>query len=116
MYLTAGHDLDLNNWTLSTKITKCGEEYMNISGKKMKLKSKDIILEDKFGVMSSVLFRPDRSTMITEKTRNYLFFAYFPYGEEDRKIKNHFEGILNYIGIFDNNFERSYIGIYSLKD
>jgi len=116
MYLTAGHDLDLIEGGLNTKITKGSEEYMNISGKEMKLKPEDIITEDEFGIISSVLFGPDRRTIITEKTRNYLFFAYFPYGEEDRKIKNHFEGILNYIGIFDNNFERSDIEIYGLKD
>jgi DNA/RNA-binding domain of Phe-tRNA-synthetase-like protein len=116
MYLTAGHDLDLIKGSLNTKITKDNEEYENISGKEMKLKPGDITTEDEFGIISSVLFGPDRRTMITEKTRNYLFFAYFPYGEEDRKIKNHFEDIVAYVKIFDNKFERSDIKIHSLKD
>lgn len=116
MYLTAGHNLDLIKGCLNTKITKGSEEYMNISGKEMKLKPGDITTEDEFGIISSVLFGPDRRTIITEKTRNFLFFAYFPYGEEDRKIENHFEDILNYIRIFDNKFERSDIKIHSLKD
>jgi len=116
MYLTAGHDLDLIKGSLNTKITNGSEDYENISGKEMKLKPKDITTEDEFGIISSVSFGPDRRTMITEKTRNYLFFAYFPYGEENRKIKNHFEDILTYIKIFDNSFERSDTKIHSLKD
>jgi len=116
MYLTAGHDLDLIKGSLNTKITNGSEEYENIGGKEMKLKPGDITTEDEFGIISSVLYGPDRRTMITEKTRNYLFFAYYPYGEDDRKIKNHFEDILNYVRIFDNKFERSDIKIQSLKD
>lgn len=87
MYLTAGHDLDRVSGGLNTMITKGEEEYTNISGKEMKLKAEDIITKDKNGVISSVLYGPDRRTRITEKTGNYLFFAYFPYGEEDSKIK-----------------------------
>jgi DNA/RNA-binding domain of Phe-tRNA-synthetase-like protein len=114
MYLTAGHDLDLIDDSLNTMITKGDEDYTNISGKEMKLKAEDIITRDGTGIISSVLYGPDRRTMITEKTRNYLFFAYFPYGEEDSKIKNHFEDILRYIQIFDKKFERSEIWIYGL--
>ena len=80
----------------------------------MKLKAEDIVTKDENGIISSVLYGPDRRTRITEKTRNYLFFAYFPYGEEDSKIKNHFEDILKYIKIFDNELERSEIEIYGL--
>ncbi|NYT13668.1 MAG: hypothetical protein GKC01_04060 [Candidatus Methanofastidiosa archaeon] len=114
MYLTAGHDLDLISGSLNTTITRDGEEYTNISGKEMKLKAEDIVTKDENGIISSVLYGPDRRTRITEKTRNYLFFAYFPYGEEDSKIKNHFEDILKYIKIFDNELERSEIEIYGL--
>ncbi|HNR44428.1 MAG TPA: hypothetical protein PKH80_04605 [Methanofastidiosum sp.] len=116
MYLTAGHDLDLIKGGLDTKITNGSEEYVNISGKEMKLKPEDIATEDEFGIISSVLFGPDRRTMITENTRNCLFFAYYPYGEEDKKIRNHFEDIVAYIKIFDSSFEKSDIKIYGLKD
>ncbi|KYC51032.1 MAG: B3/4 domain protein [Candidatus Methanofastidiosum methylothiophilum] len=116
MYLTAGHDLDLIKGNLNTNITKGSEEYMNISGNEMKLKPEDITTEDEFGIISSVLFGPDRRTMITEKTRNYLFFAYYPHGEDKTKIKNHFEDIGTYIKIFDKKFERSDIRVYGLKD
>lgn len=116
MYLTAGHDLDLIKGSLNTNITKGSEEYMNISGNEMKLKPEDITTEDELGIISSVLFGPDRRTMITEKTRNYLFFAYYPHGEDKTKIKNHFEDIVTYIKIFDNRFESPDIRVYSLID
>jgi len=81
----------------------------------IKLKPEDITTEYESGIISSVFFGPDRRTMITEKTRNYLFFVYFPYGEGDTKIRNHFEDILRYINIFDNDFDRSDVVIYGLK-
>ncbi|MCC7572355.1 MAG: hypothetical protein KO464_03095 [Candidatus Methanofastidiosum sp.] len=114
MYLTAGHDLDRIKGGLNTKIAKGNEEYMNISGKEMKLKPEDITTQDEFGIISSVLFGPDRRTMITEKTRTYLFFAYYPYGEEDSKIRGHFEDILKYIRIFDTGFQSSDVEIFPL--
>ncbi|KYC44399.1 MAG: B3/4 domain protein [Candidatus Methanofastidiosum methylothiophilum] len=82
MYLTAGHDLDLVEGELNTKIAKGDETYINISDKEMRLKAGDIVTIDGTGIISSVLYGPDRRTRINEKTRNYLFFAYFPYGKK----------------------------------
>lgn len=114
MFLTAGHDLDLVKGSLKTKITNGSESYVNISGRELNLKPSDITTEDESGIISSVLYGPDRRTMITEKTRNFLFFSYYPLGEDDEKIRNHFEDILKYIEIFDTGFERSEIEIHRL--
>jgi len=114
MFLTVGHDLNLINGSLRTKLTNGSESYINIIGKEIKLKAFDIVTEDSSGIISSVLYGPDRRTMVTNKTRNYLFFSYFPYGENDEKIKNHFEDIVKYIRIFSNDFDRSNIEIFSI--
>jgi len=54
--------------------------------------------------------------MITEKTRNFLFFSYFPYGENNDRIRAHFGDIVEYIKIFDTSFKISDIKIYNLID
>ena len=116
MFLTAGHDLDLIKGDLETYIAKGSEIYVNISGKEIKLKVNDIVTQDKDGIISSVLYGPDQRTMITEKTRNFLFFSYFPYGENNDRIRAHFGDIVEYIKIFDTSFKRSDIKIYDLID
>jgi DNA/RNA-binding domain of Phe-tRNA-synthetase-like protein len=100
MFLTAAHDLDRVNGDLGTTVTKGSEEYVNISGKETVLKPEDIITSDSEGIISSVLYGPDRRTMVSEHTKNYLFFAYFPYGEDDENIRKHFADIVENIRIF----------------
>jgi len=115
MFLTAGHDLDAIKGNLETKITSGGEKYVKINLKEQQLKPEDIITTDEIGIISSVLYGPDHRTRITENTKNYLFFSYFPYGEDDTKINQHFMGILNNIRIFlDKELEFSEAKIFQL--
>lgn len=110
-FLTAGHDLDKIEGNLFTDITVGSENYVNISGKEISLKKDDIITKDNSGIISSVLYGPDKRTMITKDTKNYLFFSYFPYGEEEEKIKNHFMDIVKFIKIFNGAVSFSDIAI-----
>ncbi|MHA2249635.1 MAG: phenylalanine--tRNA ligase beta subunit-related protein [Candidatus Kariarchaeaceae archaeon] len=102
-YLTAGHDLDTLGSKLETKLTHGNEQYLKINGKEQKLKSGDIVTIDEGGIISSVLYGPDYRTQITEKTMNCLFFSYFPYGENNETIKQHFEDITNNIRIISDS-------------
>lgn len=56
-------------------------------------------MDDK-GIISSVLYGPDYRTQIADKTRDRLFFSYFPFGEDNNNIKRHFHDIMENIKIF----------------
>lgn len=115
MFLTAGHDLDSLKGELKTKLSAGAEKYEKINGKVQELKQGDIVTEDGEGIISSVLYGPDRRTCITMNTKNCLFFSYFPYGEDDAKIRLHFQGVLGYIKVFsDKEPEASDVAIFQL--
>lgn len=97
MFLTAGHDLDKFEGKLEVEITHGGEEYQKINQKDQILKLGDIICRDDHGIISSVLYGPDYRTKITKSTTNCLFFSYFPYGEVDDNIMEHFNSLLKFI-------------------
>lgn len=103
MFLTAGHDLDTIEGDLNVTLTKGEELYIKINKKNQSLKPNDIICFDGEGIISSVLYGPDFRTKITQSTSNCLFFSYFPYGEDDSKIQDHFNNILKYIKLFSDN-------------
>jgi len=115
MFLTAGHDLDSLKGNLETKLSTGTEKYVKINLKEHSLKAEDIFTTDDIGIISSILYGPDNRTRITENTKNYLFFSYFPYGEDNENIKQHFKNILNNISIFsDKEPESSKIKIFQL--
>lgn len=99
MYLTAGHDLDKIEGGLTILTTSGTEDYIKINKKTQQLKTGDIICQDAKGIISSVLYGPDYRSRIGENTKNCLFFSYFPYGEDDSSILNHFNTIINYLKI-----------------
>lgn len=112
MFLTAGHDLDTIEGDLNVTLTEGGEQYTKINNKDQNLKPNDIICFDGEGIISSVLYGPDFRTKITQSTSNCLFFSYFPYGEDNSKIQDHFNSILKYIKLFsDNVLDKSEIKI-----
>jgi len=100
MFLTAGHDYDKLEGNLTTELSVESSVYTRIDSKQQPLKADDIITSDDKDIISSVLYGPDQRTRITLETKNYMFFSYFPYGEDDERIRQHFMDIINYLKIF----------------
>ena len=98
--LTAGHDLALIEEPLTLDIAKGNEVFTTIAGREQQLKEKDMHVADANGVISSVIYGPDRRTRITEKTRRALFTVYVPAGIEADRISVHLEDIFNFIKLF----------------
>jgi DNA/RNA-binding domain of Phe-tRNA-synthetase-like protein len=105
MYLTACHNLDTIVGPIEIKTATGIEEYTNINGKDYQLIKEDIIAQDSIGIIASVLYGPDKRTMINLLEKNIVFISYFPYGEENNKIINHFQDIISYLKIFDTGFK-----------
>lgn len=103
LFLTAGHDLDKIEGNLQVQLTIGDEKYLKINQKDQSLKPRDIIGLDDKGIISSVLYGPDFRTKITKSTTNCLFFSYFPYGQNDENITEHFNSILKYIKLIASN-------------
>ncbi|MGB6066154.1 MAG: phenylalanine--tRNA ligase beta subunit-related protein [Desulfomonilaceae bacterium] len=93
MLLTAGHDLDAVKPPLKLDASKGDEKYIRMNGQEQVLKAGDMMIADSVAVISSVIYGPDRRTMITPATRNVLFTVYAVPGIKEQTVRQHLEGI-----------------------
>jgi len=58
------------------------------------------MISDQAGVISDVIYGPDRRTQITQDTHNVVFTTYAPQGIERQAVEDHLKDIRDYILIF----------------
>lgn len=100
MLLTAGHDLDILSLPLTLDVSKGTERYTLMRGEEQTLKPGDMMISDREGILSSIIYGPDRRTQITAGTRNVLFTVYAPRGIEEQAVEKHLQDIRDFILIF----------------
>ena len=100
MLLTAGHDLDLLHVPLKLDVATGTEQYMLLRGEEQILKPGDMMISDQEGVISSIVYGPDRRTQITPNTQNVIFTVYAPPGIDEQTVVEHLEHIKNNVMIF----------------
>lgn len=91
--LTAGHDLDALQLPITLDVSKGDERYTLLRGQEQTLKPGDMLMADRLGVISSVLYGPDQRTQITARTRRVLFAVYAPAGIESQAVHQHLDDI-----------------------
>ncbi|MGD0172912.1 MAG: phenylalanine--tRNA ligase beta subunit-related protein [Anaerolineales bacterium] len=100
LLLTAGHDLDVLRLPLTLDAAGGRETYTLLRGETQTLKAGDMYIRDGEGVISSVIYGPDRRTQIRPETKNAVFTAYAPPGITGEAVKNHLEHILRNVKLF----------------
>jgi DNA/RNA-binding domain of Phe-tRNA-synthetase-like protein len=93
MLLTAGHDLDAVQLPLNLDTAKGNEKYIRMNGQEQVLKAGDMMIADSVAVISSVIYGPDRRTMITADTKRVLFTVYAVPSIGAQAVRQHLEGI-----------------------
>ncbi len=93
LLLTAGHDLDVLAGAVTVDISRGGERYVGIGGQEQVLKPGDMMMQDGRGIISSILYGPDRRTRLTAETRRSLFTVYAPAGIGAAAVRQHLEEI-----------------------
>ena len=93
LLLTAGHDLEALQKPIRIDVAEGSERYIGINGQEQKLKRGDMMIVDGQGIISSVLYGPDRRTRITRETRQVLFTVYAPPGIGEQAVDEHLRDI-----------------------
>ncbi len=89
LLLTAGHDLDVVRPPVKLEASSGSESYTCLNGSEQVLRPGDMMMADCEGVISSVLYGPDRRTRITMDTRRVLFVVYAPDGVGEQAVRAH---------------------------
>lgn len=96
MLLTAGHDLAKVQTPARIDVAKGDECYIGIRGKEEVLKAGDMYIADSEGVLSCIIYGPDKRTQITPATKEVLFTVYAPSGIRKDAVQQQLEDMRDY--------------------
>jgi len=97
LLLTSVHDLEKTGLPILVERADGSETYEGIDGTIRTLKENDMFMKDSEGIISSVIYGPDKRTMVDDGTRSALFAVYAPAGIGEEKVWTHLEDIRQYI-------------------
>jgi DNA/RNA-binding domain of Phe-tRNA-synthetase-like protein len=112
LLLTAGHDLDVLQLPLTLDVATGAEQYTLLRGEDQLLKADDMMISDRGGVISSIIYGPDQRTQITPNTQNVLFTVYAPPGIDEQAVVEHLQHIKENVLIFAPQAEVALMEVY----
>jgi DNA/RNA-binding domain of Phe-tRNA-synthetase-like protein len=110
--LTAGHDLAVVEPPVRIDVAQGDESYERLNGRAQTLKAGDIYIADAQGVLSSIIYGPDRRTRIRPETEQVLFTAYAPPGIGAPAVNHHLENIRDKVRIVAPGAEVTVLDVY----
>ena len=113
MLLTAGHDLDVLHLPLTLDASNGTESYTLMRGIEQVLKTGDMSISDRVGIVSSIVYGPDQRTQITDATRNVIFTVYAPAGINEQIVIQHLQDIREYVLIITPQAQVELLKVYS---
>jgi DNA/RNA-binding domain of Phe-tRNA-synthetase-like protein len=93
LLLTAGHNLDALQLPLNLDVANGTESYILLRGEPQSPKAGDMIISDRQGIISSIVYGPDQRTQIAAGTHNAVFTTYAPAGIQIEDVRQHLEAI-----------------------
>ena len=114
MLLTAGHDLEKVQAPVRIDVAQGGESYTGIRGKEETLKAGDMYITDNEGVLSSIIYGPDKRTQITSATKQVLFTVYAPEGITRDAVRQHLEDMRDYALLVASQAEVKALEVYGV--
>ena len=112
LLLTAGHDLDQLQSPLILDVANGTEQYTLLRGEEQTLKPGDMLIRDQRGVISSIIYGPDRRTQITPETSNVIFTVYAPPGIDEQTVTDHLEHIRENVFVFAPQAQVELLNVY----
>lgn len=112
LLLTAGHNLDVADIPIKLDVASGGEKYTLLNGQEKELLSGDMMISDSQGIISSIIYGPDKRTQITSDIQNVLFTVYAPPGIEKSKVFLHLQDIQNYVHVIAPESEVELLKVY----
>jgi DNA/RNA-binding domain of Phe-tRNA-synthetase-like protein len=112
LLLTAGHDLRSVRLPITIDAAAGDERFVRMNGQEQALKAGDMLIADTEGILSSVIYGPDRRTQITPQTTEALFTVYAPRGVGDQAVREHLHDIRDFVRLIAPQAEISLLEVY----
>jgi len=71
-----------------------------------------MMISDKVGIISDIIYGPDQRTQITESTKNVIFTVYAPAGIDEALIMQHLQDMCAYVLVVAPEAEVEIINFY----
>ena len=97
--LTAGHDMGRVSPPVLVDVGSGSEGYVTMSGEERAPKDGDMMIRDSKGIISSIIYGPDRRTAISSDTKDPLFTVYAPAGIGIDRVRSHLEDIRSFVQV-----------------
>lgn len=101
--LTAGHDLDTVQSPVEINVSDGTQCFTRMNGRQQTLKDGDLYIADVEGVLSSVIYGPNRRTQIHAGTTGVLFTTYGVPGIGKAAIQTHLEKLRDYVRLISTD-------------
>jgi DNA/RNA-binding domain of Phe-tRNA-synthetase-like protein len=115
MLLTAGHDLDVVELPIRLDAAQGGEKFVRMNGEEQTLKQGDMYIADAQGIISSVVYGPDRRTRIRPSTTKVLFTVYSVPGVGEQATLQHLGGIESYVKLVAPDATTRLLQVYGAR-
>jgi len=98
--LTAAHDISSVDLPLIADMASGEETYQRLDNTEQELKKDDLYIKDQQGILSSVIYGPDKRTRIQPDTSRALYTTYGPPGISKDQIRDQLETLAAYVRLF----------------
>ena len=98
--LTAAHDFSSVDLPLIADIASGEETYLRLDNTEQELKKGDLYIKDQQGILSSVIYGPDKRTQIQSDTSRALYTTYGPPGIGKDQIRDQLKTLEAYVRLF----------------
>jgi DNA/RNA-binding domain of Phe-tRNA-synthetase-like protein len=112
MLLTAGHDMAYVQEPLRLEVATGNEQFLRMNGEQQILKRGDMYIADAEGIISSVLYGPDKRTRIRSSTRAALFAVYAVPGVGEQALLQHLRGIESNVKLVSPEGKTKHLEVY----
>jgi len=110
--LTAAHDLAVLDFPITADIARGEESYLRLDGSEKTLKEGDLYIQDQQGILSSVIYGPDKRTRIQPGTEKALYTTYGPPGITKDQVLEELEILEGFLRYFAPHLEREVLTVY----
>lgn len=114
--LTAGHDFACLAPPLLADVASGAESYQRMDGTTQQLKSGDLYIRDQQGIISSVIYGPDRRTRIQRDTNQVVFTTYGPRGIQQDQIREQLILLEEYVDLSSPGARRDQLIVIQAVD